>query len=116
MKVAIIEKLFNGQELEGSELIEVTKALNLVEDTDIKPYNHTEGTVFEACSISENDIDELNQKVSDFSKDSKCISEIVERCETLMDLNVSYKRLIIIQAIKYMKASNDPFFKMLLGI
>jgi hypothetical protein len=116
MKQVIIEKLFNGQELEGSELIEVTKALNLVEDTDIKPYNHTEGTVFEACNVSENDIDELNKKVSDFSKDSKSVSEIVEHCEVIMDLNVSYKRLIIIQAIKYLKASNDPLFKMLLGL
>jgi hypothetical protein len=116
MKQTIIEKLFNGEELESSEILEVTRSLNFTDNLDVKPYNHTEGTVFEACNISENDIDELNQKVSDFSKDSKSISEIVEHCEALMDLNVSYKRLIIIQAIKYMKASNDPFFKMLLGL
>lgn len=116
MKQVIIEKLFNGEELESSEILEVTRSLNYIDGTDIKPYNHEETKIFEACNISENDIDELNQKVSDFSKDSKSISEIVEHCEALIDLNVSYKRLIIIQAIKYMKASNDPFFRMLLGL
>jgi hypothetical protein len=116
MKLAIIEKLFNGQELENSEILEITRSLNNTGNLDIKPYNHTEGTIFEACNVSENDIDDLNKKVSDFSKDSKSISEIVEHCEALMDLNISYKRLIIIQAIKYMKASNDPFFRMLIGL
>jgi hypothetical protein len=116
MKQVIIEKLFNGEELESSEILEVTRSLNYVDGADIKPYNHQETKIFEACNVCEDDIQELNIKISDFSKDSVSVSEIVEHCEKLADLNSSYKRLIIIQAIKYMKIYNDPFLKMFLAL
>jgi len=116
MKQVIIEKLFNNQELESSEILEVADSLSKTGHIEIKPYNHKEDKVFEACCIEESDIDNLNKEISDKSKETKSISEIVEHCEKLMNVNSSYKRLIIIQAIKYMKASNDPFISLFMGL
>jgi wobble nucleotide-excising tRNase len=116
MKQAIIEKLFNNQELESSEILEVADSLSKTGNIEVKPYYHQEGQVFEACCIEESDIDNLNKEISNKSKETKSVSEIVEHCEKLMNVNSSYRRLIIIQAIKYMKASNDPFISLFMGL
>lgn len=116
MKQVIIEKLFNGEELESNEILEITKSLKDDNVEEIKPYNHSETTLFEACSLSENDADEFNNKVSTVLKESKSLSEIVEYCERLIETNSNYKRLVVIQAVKFAKVSNDPFMRLFLGM
>lgn len=103
-KEEIIQKLFNDEPLLHEELIFISYNLGDENKEKIIPYNHEEKDIFNACGVTKADADRMNKKFSEMmaaAGETSSISNIVERAEILMNSDASFKRLVLIQAVKF---------------
>lgn len=113
MKQEIIEKLFNGKELDTDEIVIVSNSLK-DNDIHVSDYNHEKDTIFEACGINEQEVNDAQKMFVEQYNNNQKISKTVEVVESMCMGNSKLRKLIIIQAIKYMKAANDPILRIIL--
>ena len=121
MKETIMAKLFSGEELTSQEMIYVGR--NLQESgggaVPTLVFDHTKDNTLEACGVSKEDFESLNQfleeNVEKKKKELKGVSEYIEKLEDVAVSNPKYLRLMMMNYVRMMLHSQHPLLSILLG-